>query len=99
MSDSEKSRFQSIPLRFKFDVMPPLPVISGNSFIKFLLSIGFVVVRINGSHHRLKHPDGRVITVPLHKNRDLPKGLLRKIIRDDLELELDSFIELWTKYK
>lgn len=79
--------------------MPPLPVISGNSFIKFLLSIGFIVVRINGSHHRLKHPDGRVTTVPVHKNRDLPKGLLRKIIRDDLELELDSFIELWTKYK
>jgi predicted RNA binding protein YcfA (HicA-like mRNA interferase family) len=78
--------------------MPQLPVISGKAFLKFLQAIGFLVVRINGSHHRLKHPDGRVTTVPVHKNQDLPKGLLRKIIRDDLELELDSFIELWNKH-
>lgn len=79
--------------------MPQLPVISGKAFLKFLEAIGFVVIRINGSHHRLKHPDGRVTTVPVHKNQDLPKGLLRKIIREDLELELDTFIELWNKHK
>ena len=59
----------------------------------------FVVIRINGSHHRLKHPDGRVTTIPVHKNHDLPKGLVRKIIREDLELELTEFIELWNKHK
>ena len=79
--------------------MPQLPAISGKAFLKFLQIIGFVIVRINGSHHRLKHSDGRVTTVPVHRNQDLPKGLLRKIIRDDLELELDTFIELWNKYK
>jgi len=63
--------------------MPQLPVISGKNFIVFL---GFVVVRINGSHHRLKHPDGRITTVPVHKNEDLPRGLMRKIIRKDLGL-------------
>lgn len=79
--------------------MPQLPVISGKAFLKFLQAIGFVVIRVNGSHHRLKHPDSRVTTVPVHKNQDLPKGLLRKIIREDLELEPDTFIELWTKHK
>jgi predicted RNA binding protein YcfA (HicA-like mRNA interferase family) len=79
--------------------MPQLPVISGKAFLKFLEALGFIVVRVNGSHHRLKHPDSRVTTVPVHKNQDLPKGLLRKIIRDDLELELDTFIELWNKHK
>jgi predicted RNA binding protein YcfA (HicA-like mRNA interferase family) len=79
--------------------MPQLPVISGKAFLKFLLAIGFVVVRINGSHHRLKHTDGRVTTVPVHKNQDLPKGLLRKIIREDLELELNDFTALWNKHK
>jgi len=79
--------------------MPPLPVISGKAFFNFLQAIGFVVVRINGSHHRLKHPDSRVTTVPIHKNQDLPKGLLRKIIREDLELELGTFVELWNKHK
>lgn len=79
--------------------MPQLPVISGKAFLKFLQAIGFVVVRINGSHHRLKHPDGRVTTVPVHKNQALPKGLLRKIIREDIELELNDFIALWNKHK
>jgi len=77
--------------------MPPLPVISGKDLIHFLQSLGFVVIRIKGSHHRLRHPDGRVTTIPVHKNEDLPKGLLRKIIREDLELELEIFIELYLK--
>ena len=77
--------------------MPQLPVISGKKLLKLLKAEGFVVVRINGSHHRLKHPDGRITTVPVHKNQDLPKGLIRKIIREDLKLELAEFIELWNK--
>ena len=79
--------------------MPHLPVISGKAFLKFLQAMGFVIVRINGSHHRLKHLDGRITTVPVHKNQDLPKGLLRKIIREDLELELEQFINLWEENK
>jgi len=75
--------------------MPQLPVISGKEFIKFLLSIGFILVRVNGSHHRLKHPDGRVTTVPVYKNEELPKGLLRKIIREDLDLDLDEFLKMY----
>lgn len=74
--------------------MPPLPDISGKDLLKLLISIGFVEVRINGSHHRLKHPDGRVTTIPVHKNDSLPKGLLRKIIREDLDLDLDGFVNL-----
>ena len=79
--------------------MPQLPVISGKDLIKFLQTLGFVVVRVNGSYHRLKHPDGRVTTVPVHKNEDLPKGLTRKIIREDLDMELDEFLELYKRYK
>ncbi|MBW6535415.1 MAG: type II toxin-antitoxin system HicA family toxin [Mariniphaga sp.] len=79
--------------------MPQLPIISGKDFIKFLLSVGFSIVRINGSHHRLKHPDGRVTTIPVHTNQDLPKGLIRKIIREDLEYDLNEFLEIWNKHK
>lgn len=77
--------------------MSQLPVITGKDLIKFLQSLGFIVIRINGSHHRLKHPDGRVTTVPIHKNEDLPKGLLHKIIREDLGIESDDFIKLYKK--
>jgi predicted RNA binding protein YcfA (HicA-like mRNA interferase family) len=79
--------------------MSQLPVVSGKEFIKFLQTLGFIVVRVNGSHHRLIHPDGRVTTVPVHKNEDLPKGLMRKIIREDLDLELDDFLNLYKQYK
>jgi predicted RNA binding protein YcfA (HicA-like mRNA interferase family) len=71
-----------------------LPVISGKDFIKLLEKLGFSVVRINGSHHRMKHADGRVTTVPVHKNDPLPKGLLRKIIREDIELEIEDIKKL-----
>jgi predicted RNA binding protein YcfA (HicA-like mRNA interferase family) len=67
-----------------------LPVISGKDFIKLLESIGFSIIRINGSHHRLKHPDGRVTTIPINKNDPLPKGLLRKILREDLEITVET---------
>ncbi|OFX59576.1 MAG: hypothetical protein A2046_04155 [Bacteroidetes bacterium GWA2_30_7] len=75
-----------------------LPVISGKELIKFLNSLGFVVVRVNGSHHRLKHTDGRVTTVPVHKNDSVPKGLLRKIIREDIDIELDNFVKLFEDF-
>jgi len=79
--------------------MPQLPVISGKEFIKFLQKLGFVVVRVNGSHHRLKHSDGRVTTVPVHKNEGLPKGLLHKIIREDLDMAPDEFLQLYKGQK
>ena len=72
--------------------MVKLPVISGKELLKLLEKLGFVIVRVNGSHHRLRHADGRVTTVPVHGNADLPKGLLRKIIREDLKMELDEFV-------
>ncbi len=56
------------------------PVISGKDFIKLLENLGFSVTRINGSHHRMKHTDGRITSIPVHKNDPIPKGLLRKII-------------------
>lgn len=74
--------------------MAKLSTISGKELVSLLQQLGFIVVRVNGSHHRLKHVDGRVTTVPVHKNDDLPKGLLRKIIREDLKLELENFNKL-----
>ena len=71
------------------------PVISGKDFIKMLEKIGFSVTRINGSHHRMKHSDGRVTTIPVHKNDPIPKGLLRKILREDIKItpeELKEFL-------
>lgn len=74
-------------------------VLSGKEFIKLLEKLGFVIIKIRGSHYRMKHSDGRVTTIPVHKNEDLPKGLMRKIIREDLKLELEDLDRLITKKK
>lgn len=39
----------------------------------------------------MKHNDGGVTTIPVHKGKDLPKGLIRKIIREDLQITIDEF--------
>ena len=76
-----------------------LPVIKGRDLIKFLESIGFKITRTKGSHARLRSEDGKVTTVPVHKNKDIPKGLLRKIIREDLEISLEEFLKLYMRNK
>jgi predicted RNA binding protein YcfA (HicA-like mRNA interferase family) len=40
------------------------------------------VARVAGSHHIMRHPDGRGTTVPVHSNRDVAKGTLRGILSD-----------------
>jgi hypothetical protein len=42
--------------------------------VNALEKAGFVVGRINGSHHIMRHPDGRRTTVPVHAGRDIRPG-------------------------
>lgn len=79
--------------------MPKLPVLSGKELVKFLETIGFSQTRQKGSHVRMHSSDGRMTTIPVHAKREIPKGLLRKIIREDLQLGLEDFIEIYSKNK
>ena len=74
-----------------------LPVLSGKEFVALLEKLGFIVIRVKGSHHRMKHPDGRITTIPVHKNDSIPKGLLRKIIREDIVISIEEFNKLVQK--
>ena len=47
---------------------------SGKEMVKQLESIGFEVIRIHGSHYILQRGSD-IETVPVHKNKDLKKGL------------------------
>ena len=49
--------------------------------------------RPGGSHARLKHPDGRVVTISIRSGQDIGRGLLRKVLRD-AELTRDEFAAL-----
>jgi predicted RNA binding protein YcfA (HicA-like mRNA interferase family) len=62
--------------------MPPLPSVSGTRIVRALERHGFKVARVAGSHHIMRHPDGRGTTVPVHGNCDVAKGTLRGILND-----------------
>ena len=47
----------------------------------------------------MKSDDGWYTSVPVHSGEDIPKGLLRKIIREDLEMTLEDFVQMYEKYK
>lgn len=73
--------------------MPKLPTVTGEEAIKALEKANFQNVRQKGSHVRLKHKDGRVVTIPVHSGKNLGRGLLKKILRDS-ELTVEKFLEL-----
>ena len=79
--------------------MQKLPVIDAQELLRFLKALGFVVIRTKGSHVRLRSEDGRVTTVPIHANKEVPKGLLRKIIREDLETSLEKFLDMYSDFR
>ncbi len=61
--------------------MARLPQVSGKALVKFLRSLGYVVVRRKGSHVRLRKQTGageHNITVPDHQT--LAKGTLNDIL-------------------
>lgn len=62
--------------------MSEYPSITGRQLINALAKVGFGVVRVTGSHHRLQHADGRKTTVPVHGKETLGPGILLKILRD-----------------
>jgi predicted RNA binding protein YcfA (HicA-like mRNA interferase family) len=62
--------------------MPRQPRLTGKELIAALAQHGFVVVRMRGSPHFLKHPDGRTTVVPVHGKETIGVGLMSKILRD-----------------
>ena len=77
--------------------MPKFPTISGKEFIKFLEKLGFIDIRVRGSHHRLSQTDGRKTTIPVHSNQDLPIGLIKKILNEDIQIKDEIFINYFHK--
>ena len=62
--------------------MNPRLRVKGKDLIAALERAGFEVTRTRGSHHVLRHPDGRATTVPTHSGETIGPGLLSKILRD-----------------
>jgi predicted RNA binding protein YcfA (HicA-like mRNA interferase family) len=72
-----------------------LPSMKADAVIRALQRGGFEVVRSVGSHRRMVHTGDpkRATTVPMHKGRDLPRPLMRAIIRQ-AGLTEEEFLKL-----
>jgi predicted RNA binding protein YcfA (HicA-like mRNA interferase family) len=69
--------------------MSRFPAPTGKQLIKALRKLGFDVIRIKGSHHFLRHSDGRCTVVPVHRGETIGRGLFAQILRD-CELSRDE---------
>ena len=62
--------------------MSSVPAITGKQLVAALRQFGFEVARIKGSHHFMRHADGRASVVPVHAGDTIGIGLLGQILRD-----------------
>lgn len=62
--------------------MSKLKPVDAETIVKALAKIGFQPIRQHGSHLVMKHLDGRVTVVPMHRGEELGRGILRKIEKD-----------------
>ena len=70
--------------------MSRLTLISAADLEKLIIKLGFVRIRQKGSHVFYRHADGRTTTIPFHLGKDLPRPLLREILRE-LNISIDEY--------
>lgn len=71
---------------------PRLPQITASELVAFLRKKGFIPKRQRGSHLTLWSEErGTVVTVPVHGNCDLGRGLVVRILKD-AGFSIDEFL-------
>jgi predicted RNA binding protein YcfA (HicA-like mRNA interferase family) len=73
--------------------MPKLPIVKPNELLRVLKRLGFFEYHQVGSHIQLKHPDGRRVTVPFHKGKDIKKKTLKGIL-NDIDVSIEEFVKI-----
>ncbi|MBU3979338.1 type II toxin-antitoxin system HicA family toxin [Patescibacteria group bacterium] len=74
--------------------MPNIPTITARKLIKVLKKKGFYLDHITGSHHIYYDPACKArASVPVHKGKDLGKGITLAIIKD-AGLTVEEFLKL-----
>lgn len=57
--------------------------ISGKNLCKVVEGKGWILKRVTGSHHiYAKKGVQTILSIPVHGNRDLPNGTLKRILKD-----------------
>jgi predicted RNA binding protein YcfA (HicA-like mRNA interferase family) len=55
---------------------------TARDLLRFLRQQGYKEVRQAGSHLILEHPEKSLLIIPMHRGKDLPKGLFLRILKD-----------------
>jgi predicted RNA binding protein YcfA (HicA-like mRNA interferase family) len=70
--------------------MTQLKLLTAARLERLILGLGFIKIRQKGSHAFYRHEDGRTTTIPHHSGKDLPRPLLRAILRE-IRLSVDEY--------
>ncbi len=54
----------------------------GKDLVRVLKEHGWVLDRIEGSHHIMIKQGKRPVPIPVHGSRDLPRGLVHRILKE-----------------
>jgi len=74
--------------------MSSFPSINARQFIKVLHKLGFHEDRQKGSHLIFLNPQtNQIVTVPIHKGRDLGKAIVLGILKD-IKINKNEFLKL-----
>ena len=68
------------------------PELSGKQLLLALQRMGFELIRVRGSHHFLRHSDGRKTVVPVQSGEMTGPGLLNSILRQ-VRISRDELVE------
>jgi predicted RNA binding protein YcfA (HicA-like mRNA interferase family) len=71
-----------------------LPQLTAKELIKILQKKGFIVTRQTGSHMFLKNENGLTTVVPNHPGEKLDRGLLNKILKRDVQISREEFMQI-----
>lgn len=74
--------------------MPKLSVVKARQLIKALKKGKFTLQRIHGSHHIfVRIEDKLTVSVPVHRGRDLGRGITLAILKD-AKISVEEFVKL-----
>jgi predicted RNA binding protein YcfA (HicA-like mRNA interferase family) len=73
--------------------MTKLPRLTGKEVINALRKAQFEVIRVKGSHHFMRHKDGRTTVIPVHSGETIGPGLMSKVLHD-CEITSEDFRSL-----
>lgn len=74
--------------------MRRIPSLKAREVVGILKRLGFQEDRQSGGHLILFNPKNKKrIVIPVHAGRDIKKSLLAKIIKEDLEMTIEKFLE------